>query len=110
MHDLKAQAREIFARTLAAVDVRRTLRNRLQRRGSRLDWGTGQLDLQGFQKIFVIAFGKAAEAMTAALLEELPPVPAPQGILVVPVEPRFQPEGFQDFIGVPSDPDPRRHR
>ncbi len=99
MHDLKAQAREIFARTLAAVDVRRTLRNRLQRRGSRLDWGTGQLDLQGFQKIFVIAFGKAAEAMTAALLEELPPVPAPQGILVVPVEPRFQPEGFQVFVG-----------
>ncbi len=99
MHDLKAQAREIFTRTLAAVDIRRTLRRRLQRRGSRLEWDSGQLDLQDFQKIFVIAFGKAAEEMTAALLEELPPSPPPRGILVVPVEPRSRPDGFQIFVG-----------
>lgn len=98
MHDLKQAAREIFLRTLAAADPKRLLPCRLRRCGSRLQWQGGELDLGEFRRIFVIAVGKAAEAMTEPLLALLPEEPPREGILVTPTPPQSVPAHFQMFV------------
>ena len=78
--DLKQTAREIFSKTLAAIDLNEALARKLQRRGYTLDADAVSLDLRRFREIVAIAFGKAAFGMAEALSGILVPEYSTEGI------------------------------
>ena len=63
MPELKKTALRIFHETLAAIDIVATMQRKLQREGSLLRWDEVCVDLATFEKIFVVAAGKAAHAI-----------------------------------------------
>ncbi len=67
MADLKQLARRIFHQTLAAIDIRAAMQRKLWRAGSRLHCGAAMADLRAFDRVRVIAIGKAAHAMVEGL-------------------------------------------
>ncbi len=97
MADLKAIALHIFRETLAAIDIPATLRHKLARSGSRIGCGEGVVDLAAFDRIRVVAFGKASFAMAAGLLEVLAPDFRAEGILAGPTPVPRALEGFRAF-------------
>jgi glycerate 2-kinase len=97
--DLKQTAREIFSKTLAAIDLNEALARKLQRRGYTLDADAVSLDLRRFREIVAIAFGKAAFGMAEALSGILVPEYSTEGILVVPAPPSHDLPGWHTFVG-----------
>jgi glycerate 2-kinase len=67
MLDLRTTAREIFQRTLAAIDVTTVVNTRLQLAGNQLVIDGEQLDLTPYRRVIVIAIGKAAVPMACAV-------------------------------------------
>lgn len=65
---MKQALRQLFVDTLPELAADAVLRARLQRDGSRLLIGHDALAVNPGQRVFVIAFGKAARPMTASLL------------------------------------------
>ncbi len=65
--EMKDLARDIFAKTLAHIDVRVMMRTHVAREVDRLLICGEALDLREYARIYVIAFGKAALAMASAL-------------------------------------------
>ena len=98
MGDLKTIALRIFRETLAAIDIPATLRRKLARAGSRIRCGEAAVDLAAFDRIRVVALGKASSAMAAGLLEMLAPDFRAQGILVGPGPAPRALDGFQSFV------------
>ena len=73
MADLKQLARRIFLETLAAIDVAATMRRKLWRDGPLLRCGDEiVVDLRTFDRICVIAIGKAAHGMVQGLVPVIP--------------------------------------
>ena len=97
--DLKRTAREIFSKTLAAIDPGEALARNIQRRGCLLEAGGVSLDLRDFREIVGVAFGKAAFRMAQALSEILGSEPAPEGIVVVPAPPPRHLPSWETFVG-----------
>jgi glycerate 2-kinase len=97
--DLKNVAREIFRRTLAAIDLREAMARNLERRGPALHAGVATLDLREFRETVAIAFGKAAFGMAQALGEILLPEYSYDGILVIPAAPPHDLPGWKTFVG-----------
>lgn len=64
--DLRATARLIFERTLAAIDVETVVRRNLTLNGTRLQAGATCCDLAQFARVIVIAIGKASVSMARA--------------------------------------------
>jgi len=98
MADLKAIVLRIFRETLAAIDIPAALRRKLARSGSRIRCGEDGVDLAAFDRIRVVAFGKASFAMAAGLLEVLAPDFPVEGILVGPAPAPRALEGFRAFV------------
>jgi hydroxypyruvate reductase len=127
MLDLQQLARQIFHRTLAAIDVPQVMRTKLQLQGSRLRCsdslvlhsvtarahlhGTGrithaaplidpfsEIDLREFDRLRVIAFGKAAHSMVAGLQTILPPELNAGGIVSAPTPPQIPLPGWTYFV------------
>jgi hydroxypyruvate reductase len=96
--DLKELARQIFRETLAAIDISATLQRKLARAGARIRCGEATLDLAQFERIRVVAFGKASFAMVAGLLEVLAPDFRAEGIVVGPTAAPQALEGFRAFV------------
>lgn len=95
---LKELAREIFLEVLEEVDVARAFDRKLELRGGVLHFGTESVNLEGFEHIWVVSFGKAAWATFDALLEALgEPYRPDRGIVVSNVPPRAVLQGFQAF-------------
>src|SRR5437667_8817572 len=67
MAQLKQLARKIFQETLAAIDIPATMQRKLQRKGTVLLCGGTRIDLRDFEKLRVVAIGKAAHAMVEGL-------------------------------------------
>src|SRR6266849_5874185 len=67
MPQLKQLARQIFHETLAAIDIPATMQRKLQRKGAVLMCGDARIDLRDFEKLRVVAIGKAAHAMVEGL-------------------------------------------
>src|SRR6267143_2065453 len=67
MPQLKQLARQIFHETLAAIDIPATMQRKLRRKGTMLVCGEKRIDLRDFEKLRVVAIGKAAEAILALL-------------------------------------------
>ncbi len=61
----------ILASAIEAVDPRQAIRNLVDRKNDRLICDGAEIDLQKFNNIYLIAFGKAAEPMSVALADIL---------------------------------------
>ena len=81
MANLKQLTRRIFHEALSAIDIRAAMQRKLYRNASFLQGENFHLDLRTFDKVRVVAIGKAAHAMVEGLLPLLPPELLIEGIV-----------------------------
>ncbi|MGH9704255.1 MAG: glycerate kinase type-2 family protein [Candidatus Acidiferrales bacterium] len=98
MHDLKNIALQIFQETLAAIDIRATLVDKLARAGSCIQVDDRTIDLAAYREIMGIAIGKAAFPMAEGLADLLAPDFQVTGILVAPAAPSTSLPGWETII------------
>jgi glycerate 2-kinase len=100
MADLKQLARRTFHETLAAIDIPATMRRKLWRDGPVLHCGDEiVLDLRAFDRICVIAIGKAAHGMVEGLAPVIPSRLNIDGVVSAPTQPAKSLDGLRYFIG-----------
>ena len=99
MADLKQLARQIFDETLAAIDIPATMQRKLRRAGTRLLCDGKIFDLREFDKLRVVAIGKAAHAMLDGLAMVLAPFLRFEGVVSAPTPPRKPLPGMKYFVG-----------
>jgi hydroxypyruvate reductase len=99
MADLKQLARQIFHETLAAIDIPATMQRKLRREGTRLLCDGKIFDLRQFDKLRVVAIGKAAHAMMDGLAQVLAPFLRFEGVVSAPTAPRTTLPGMKYFLG-----------
>ncbi len=99
MADLKQLARQIFHETLAAIDIPATMQRKLRRAGTRLLCDGKIFDLREFDKLRVVAIGKAAHAMVDGLALVLAPFVRFEGVVSAPTAPRMPLPGMKYFLG-----------
>ena len=99
MADLKQLARQIFHETLAAIDIPATMQRKLRRAGTRLLCDGKIFDLREFDKLRVVAIGKAAHAMVDGLALVLAPFLRFEGVVSAPTPPRKPLPGMKYFVG-----------
>lgn len=97
MAELKQMARRIFADTLAAIDIPATMQRKLARAGTRICCGDAEVDLAAYERIVVIAVGKAGYAMASGLCDVLAPEFRASGVLAIPAGPPLELSGFRTF-------------
>lgn len=90
-------ARQIFHEVMAAIDLRRAMRENLRREGENLLAGDVLTPL-GEKPPRVVAFGKAAGRMAAAL-DEILDGKTGEGVVVAPAPPSIRVKNFHYFIG-----------
>jgi glycerate 2-kinase len=98
MQLLKQLARKIFNETLAAIDIPATMQRKLQRKRTLLVCGETRIDLQDFEKLRVVAFGKAAHAMVEGLGLILAPFTRIEGVISAPTAARKPLAGMKYFV------------
>ena len=84
MADLKQLARRIFHETLAAIDIPTAMQRKLTRKGTRLTLGEKSFDLREFEKLRVVAIGKATHGMVDGLVNVLAPFVKFEGVIAAP--------------------------
>jgi glycerate 2-kinase len=100
MADLKELTRQIFQETLAAIDIPAAMQRKLWRDGEVLHCGEEiVVDLRAFERVCLIAIGKAAHAMMEGLLPLIPRTFALKGIVSAPTAPRKTVSAIEYFIG-----------
>lgn len=99
MAELKQLARQIFRETLAAIDIPEAVRSRVTRSGTVLRCHDAALNLRSFDKIRVVAIGKAAQAMMRGLAPVLSGVGGFEGIVSAPEPPQRAIAGMKYFQG-----------
>jgi glycerate 2-kinase len=99
MPHLKQLARQIFQETLAAIDIPATMQRKLRRRGTMLLCGDTRIDLRDFEKLRVVAIGKAAHAMVEGLEQVLAPFVRMEGVVSAPTPARKPVRGMKYFVG-----------
>src|SRR5713101_6841250 len=99
MPQLKQLARQIFYETLAAIDIPATMQRKLQRKGAVLMCGDARIDLRDFEKLRVVAIGKAAHAMVEGLALVLAPFVRMEGVISAPTAARRPLAGMRYFVG-----------
>jgi glycerate 2-kinase len=98
MADLKQLARQIFHETLAAIDIPAAMQRKLQRKGTRLVFDGKTFELREFDKMRVVAIGKAAHAMVEGLALVLAPFVRFEGVVSAPTAPRKPVAGLKYFV------------
>jgi glycerate 2-kinase len=98
MADLKQLARRIFHETLAAIDIPATMQRKLRRGGTRLHCDDTVFELRNFQKLRVVAVGKAAHAMVDGLAAVLAPFVRFEGVVSAPTAARKTLLGMKYFV------------
>jgi glycerate 2-kinase len=93
--DLKQLARDIFHETLAALDIPLTMRQKLARNGSQIRIDDTAIDLAAYDRIAVVAIGKASVAMARGFADLLASDFAFEGIVVAPHESIADVRGFR---------------
>jgi hydroxypyruvate reductase len=104
MPQLKQMARQIFHETMAAIDIPATMRWKLQRRGTVLMCGEMRIDLRNFEKLRVVAIGKAAHAMVEGLALALTPFVRMEGVVSAPTAARKPLAGMKYFVAGHPEP------
>lgn len=98
MAQLKQLARQIFHETLAAIDIPATMQRKLRRKGTVLVCGDAKVDLKDFEKLRVVAIGKAAHAMVDGLAQVLAPFVRLEGVVSAPTAPQKAVAGMKYFL------------
>jgi glycerate 2-kinase len=98
MAELKQLARRILHQTLAAIDIPLTMQRKLAAAGTSLRCGEAIIDVRQFQKIYVVAIGKAAHAMVDGLKRCLPPDVALAGVVSASTIPANTDKGMRCFV------------
>ncbi|HYS22507.1 MAG TPA: DUF4147 domain-containing protein [Candidatus Eisenbacteria bacterium] len=98
MAQLKQLARKIFHETLAAIDIPATMQRKLLRKGAVLVCGETKIDLRDFEKLRVVAIGKAAHAMVDGLALVLAPFLRFEGVVSAPTVPHKHVAGMKYFL------------
>ena len=98
MAELKQLARQIFQETLAAIDIPATMQRKLRRAGTLLVCNETKIDLREFEKLRVVAIGKAAHAMVEGLALVLAPFLRIDGVVSAPTAPRKPIAGMRYFV------------
>jgi glycerate 2-kinase len=99
MPELKQIARQIFHETLAAIDVSAAMQRKVRRRGARLHCEDAVYELSKFERIFVVALGKAAHAMVDGLALVLAPFVRFEGVVSAPTAAKKPVTGLKYFVG-----------
>ena len=97
MTELKQIGRQIFHETLAAIDIPAMMQRKLERHGTRVVCGEKTVNLSDFEKLRVVAIGKAAHAMVEGLVAVLAPFVRFEGVVSAPTAPRKQVAGLKYF-------------
>src|SRR2546430_11733722 len=105
MPQLKEQAPQSLHETLAAIDMPATMQRKLQRKGTVLLCGGTKIDLRNFEKLRVVAIGKAAHAMVEGLRLVLAPFLRIEGIVSAPTAAQKPLPGMKYFVA--GDPLPK---
>lgn len=92
----KSLARQIFTEVLSTIEVERAMKQKIVCRGNTLHLGEDRFPLT--KSPHIIAFGKAANRMAAAMVEILGGKTA-SGVVVAPGEPAMKVDGFRYFQG-----------
>src|ERR1700758_4867889 len=100
----KQIAREIFRDTLAALDIPRVMEQKLALAGSVLKLDDAAIDLSVFTSTFVVAIGKAANAMAAGLRSFLPDACMFRGVVAAPTKPASPIPGLEYFVAGHPNP------
>jgi hydroxypyruvate reductase len=98
MAQLKQLARKIFHETLAAIDIPATMQRKLLRKRTVLACGDARIDLRNFEKLRVVAMGKAAHAMVDGLAQVLSPFVRLEGVVSAPTAPQKPAAGMRYFV------------
>jgi glycerate 2-kinase len=98
MPQLKQLARQIFHETLAAIDIPAAMQRKLRRKGTLLACGETRIDLRDFEKLRVVAIGKAAHAMVEGLALVLTPFVRLEGVVSAPTAARKPLAGMKYFV------------
>src|SRR6266853_745721 len=98
MAQLKQLARKIFHETLAAIDIPATMQRKLLRKGAVLVCGETKIDLRDFEKLRVVAIGKAAHSMVDGLALVLAPFVRFEGVVSAPTAPHKHVAGMKYFL------------
>jgi glycerate 2-kinase len=98
MPQLKQLAWQIFHETLGAIDIPATMQRKLQRKGAVLACGGTRIDLGNFEKLRVVAIGKAALAMAEGLTLVLAPFVRLEGVVAAPTATRKPLAGMKYFV------------
>jgi len=103
MADLKELARRIFHETLGAIDIPAAMQRKLLRVGKRLKCADGvsslDVDLAAFDRVVMVAIGKAAHAMVDGLVALLGEEYAFEGVVAAPTSPEPAIGGLKYFVG-----------
>jgi glycerate 2-kinase len=108
MTDLKELARQIFRETLAAIDIPAAMQRKLWREGSILHCGEELVvDLREFERVCVVAIGKAAHGMVTGLAPAMPADMKFAGVVSAPMppSPAENLRGLQYFVSGHPIPD-----
>ncbi len=95
--NLKEIARQIFQKTLAAIDIPRTMQRKLARSGTSIRCGETIIDLRDYERLRVVAFGKATHAMVEGLLVVLGGDFDVAGVVSAPTKPERTMKGLHYF-------------
>src|SRR6266704_2345265 len=98
MPQLKQLARQIFHETLAAIDISSAMQRKVLRKGTVLACGETRIDLRNFEKLRVVAIGKAAHAMVEGLALVLTPFVRIEGVVSAPTATRRPLAGMKYFV------------
>ncbi|HEX9222780.1 MAG TPA: DUF4147 domain-containing protein [Candidatus Acidoferrales bacterium] len=98
MPELKQIARGIFHETLAAIDIPAAMQRKLRRHRTRVVCGGATTDLGEFDKLRVVAIGKAAHAMVEGLALVLAPFVRFEGVVSAPTPARKPVAGMKYFV------------
>jgi glycerate 2-kinase len=98
MSDCKQLAHKIFQQTLASIDIPSVMQRKLSCVGRVLQCANTEVDLNAFDRIHVIAVGKAAHAMVEGLRVALTAFKF-DGVVSAPTPPPTPLPGLQYFVG-----------
>jgi hydroxypyruvate reductase len=105
MAELKQLARRIFQETISAIDIPEAMQRKLQRDGMILCLPDSQVDLRGFERVRVIAMGKAAHEMVEGLAGLLSGGFSFEGVVSAPTPPAPAVGGMRYFLSGHPMPD-----
>jgi glycerate 2-kinase len=98
---LRQSAQDIFTHALEACSVENAFTRKVRSTGSLLHIEEASYDLRDYDRVRIVAAGKAAAAMLASLLQRLPLLKGCDcsGILAAPSAPDHLPAGIAHFAG-----------